>query len=242
MATQTVKLKDVLIPKRRDYVRGTVDKKNLADLLIVAKDPKHRGWPFRDPIILRKLPKATKDGKLYGVLDGVHRCTVAKMVRMATVDADIRTLTDKEAAIVQFTSNLTHGIRLNRKARNAWVKHMRFDLGMKLAEIAREVGMTETSVSRMARDKQTKEGPRKKSERRAPAAKAPATPPAKLAPWTPADFFARVKHIGAETSEHPEALRIYARQHSREVVKLLEPLSDLLNAALAAEASAAAKS
>ena len=241
--SQTIKLKEILIPKRKDYVRGVVDKKNLADLLIVAKDPKHTGWPFHDAVTLRKLAKPTKDGKLYGVLDGVHRCTVYKMLRRPSVEADVKTLTDKEAAVLQFTSNLGHGIRLNRKARNNWVKHMRFDLGMKLAEIAKEVGMTETSVSRMARDKQTKAGPRKKSAPRVPGsaggAKAPAAP--KPAEWTVADFMQRVKKIGAEVLEHPETIRVYARQHSREIIKMLEPLMDMQNAALAIEATTAGK-
>jgi hypothetical protein len=245
--SQTIKLKEVLIPKRKDYVRGVVDKKNLADLLIIAKDAKHTGWPFHDAIVLRKLTKPTKDGKLYGVLDGVHRCTVYKMLHRPSVEADIKTLTDKEAAILQFTSNLSHGIRLNRKARNSWVKHMRFDLGMKLAEIAKEVGMTETSVSRMARDKQTKAGPRKKSAPRVPGsaggAKAPAVAPKppKPADWSINDFLQRVKEAGSYVAEHPETIKVYARQHSREIVKMLEPLMEVQNAALAIEATGSGK-
>jgi hypothetical protein len=244
--SQTIKLKEILIPKRKDYVRGTVDKKNLADLLIVAKDPKHTGWPFHDSVVLRKIAKPGKDGKLYAVLDGVHRCTVYKMLRRPSVEADVKTLTDKEAAVLQFTSNLSHGIRLNRKARNSWVKHMRFDLGMKLAEIAKEVGMTETSVSRMARDKQNISGPRKKSAPRVPGsaggAKAPA--PAKIikpAEWTMNDFIQRLKDAGAFIVEHPETIKQYARKNSREMVKLIEPISEVMNAALAAEATATGK-
>ncbi len=95
----------------------------------------------------------------------------------------------------------------------------------------------------MARDKQTKEGPRKKMERRTPsAATAGAGKPAPAAPakpreWTLEDFLAALKHAGAFVKDNADVIRTFARKNSAAMVKLMEPLSEVMNAALANEAA-----
>ena len=103
MATM-VKVSELYFPNRREYVRGTVNKLNRERLeaALVGKD-----WPF-PPILVRKLDKPLKRKKMeyrLAIVDGVTRASIALRHKIASIPADVRPMTDTEAAVEQLRLN-----------------------------------------------------------------------------------------------------------------------------------------
>ena len=181
-------------------------------------------WPF-PPIEVRALPlqftltkkkekeKDPKTGKsktvtvevqtpkppTYLVDDGQHRTRAAKALDMTAIPALIRTHSDKDAALIQLTANLRHGLYLDKDARDAWIKHLVKDLHFSLRAIVKKAGLSLASVQRIAAGRQRKPAgePRKKSTR---GARVP------TGEWTPKGFQASLEALSKEYGKHAEAI------------------------------------
>lgn len=226
MATVMLKVEELLFPKRTEYVRGTVKKENVDRLraALTGKD-----WPF-PPILVRKLDKPEKrKGREYHykIVDGVTRTTVAMLEKRPTIPAVTEKMTDVESDITQLRTNLTHGMLVDRKHRDAWVRFLVKERKVKPATLARELHLTERSIFRMAKGTQTKTGPRKLAKRRAAAAKEAAEKNGRVE-WTAADFFSSLHALYKDSKGHNDAIMEYAKQHKDKLSGWLDPFMDVL--------------
>lgn len=226
MATAMLKVEELLFPKRTEYVRGTVKKENVDRLrgMLTGKD-----WPF-PPILVRKLDKPEKrKGReyYYKIVDGVTRTTVAMLEKRPVIPAVVEKMSDTESDITQLKTNLTHGMLVDRKHRDAWVRFLVKERKVKPSSLARELHMTERSIFRMARGTQTKVGPRKKAAKRR-AVEAAAEKMARANEWTAADFFSGLHALYKDSKGHGDAITEYAKQHKDKLAPWLDPLMDLL--------------
>lgn len=130
----------------------------LDDMTALAKDAKGE-WPF-PAILIRKLSEDAAAGEskfTHEALDGVHRLTVARRLKRETIPATIVEPENQgDAFAMQVKSNIMRGTDLDRDTRDAAIVKLRTPLkaggyGMKLSDIAAKVGLTLTSVSRIAR-------------------------------------------------------------------------------------------
>lgn len=165
--TQDIPVKELEFPPRTFYVRDRdasewPDEDHVQQMIDVAtKSAKAgNGWPF-PPITVMALPEnfePENEGAKWLVLDGVNRTHAAIAARFRTIPAEVRSFKGEtatgEAFLFQLTSNMAHGLRLDTKARDKAIYRLRKEFGLPLARIAEEIGISESSVSRIARGKQ----------------------------------------------------------------------------------------
>lgn len=230
MATM-VKVADLLFPKRNEYVRGSVKKENVERMQAALTG---RDWPF-PPILVRKLDKPEKrKGKEYTlkIVDGVTRTTVALLAKRTEIPATVEKMSETESDIQQLATNLSHGLLVDKKHRDAWVRYLVKVKKVKVPTLAKELHLTERTVFRMAAGKATKEGPRKKPVRRAKKTAgeggAGETAAKVGAEWTAADFFTRLHALAKDTKGHAEAITEYGKQHKDKLAPWLDGFMDLL--------------
>ncbi|SRR5712691_740429 len=97
----------------------------------------------------------TTDG--YAVVDGYHRVEAAKALKMITLPAKIGTYANEDEVIeAAFMANLQHGLPANHDNRTMFACWLNDNYEMSQAEIAKRVGMSQPTVSRILR-KQKKE-------------------------------------------------------------------------------------
>lgn len=225
MATTQVLVADLLFPKRAEYVRGSVKRENVERMraAITGKD-----WPF-PAILVRKLDKPEKrKGKEYTlkIVDGVTRSTVALLEKRKTIPATIEKMSDVESDIAQLRTNLAHGLLVDKKHRDAWVRYLIVEKKVSPKKLAGELHMTERSIFRMKKGTQTKSGPRKKATRRVAgsAVSVRETP----REWSAADFYAQLHALAKDTKGHAEAITEYGKSHKDKLATWLDPFMDLL--------------
>lgn len=143
------------------YIRRRLSQQNFEDLLTVGKSSK--SWPFPDIEVvklsaaeLEKLSKSkkTKDFR-YEVIDGWTRTNVAEALKLPSISAKILNLTAPKARFIeQYTTNATHGLRLDKDERDEAIRHMGKEFKMKEAEIAKITGLSQQSISRVIHNRQ----------------------------------------------------------------------------------------
>lgn len=237
--SQMVNVLDLLIPKKNEYVRGKIDKKNVVRIAsaITGKD-----WPL-PAITVRKLAKPVKRGKKEYTLapvDGVHRTIVAlstltpewtkkvngwlkdagldampKGVKFDKIPANVGTFTDVEADVEQLRSNITHGQMLDKKKRDEWVKYLLTKKKMSAETLAKMLHMTKRSVYRMAKGEQTSTEPRK-PKGSATNGKSNGNG-AKHAPepekWTAEQYFKNLRAMSRELDANKPAIAAYVKSN-----------------------------
>jgi ParB-like chromosome segregation protein Spo0J len=224
---QMIKVEDILIPKGNVYVRGKVNKDNLERMsaAITGKD-----WPF-PPIKLRRLEEPVKrKGREYHlvVIDGVHRTITALNHKRTEIPSVIEKMSEVEAEVEQLRTNLSHGLLVDKKHRDRWVRFLVKERKVKVSDLSKELHMTERSIFRMVKGGQTKEGPRKKSKRKSKASAESKDTQTKVE-WTPADYFKRLQAMAKETkAPNGEALAEYIKQNKDKLAPWLDPFMDLL--------------
>lgn len=186
----SIKVNEITLPEH--YVRDQVKSSHVNDLLDVVasangvKDWKELigkkiDWPF-DPIDIGKnlapKPEPAKKGEKkpkgekpkrwfpFEIIDGAHRWTVAKRLRLKDIDATTRTIDNPADRFMhQYRTNVSHGLRLDKDTRDNAVRIMVNVYKMGVKEVAKEAGIAMSSVSRIANSKQRKTEPRKKAAR-----------------------------------------------------------------------------
>lgn len=226
MAT-TVLVADILFPKRNEYVRGSVKKDNVDRMraAITGKD-----WPF-PPILVRRLDKPEKrKGKEYRlkIVDGVTRTTVALLEKRKKIPVTIEKMTDVESDITQLRTNLTHGLLVDKKHRDAWVRYLLTERKVKPATLAKELHLTERTIFRMKKGTATKTGPRKKATKRGAAGSNGAGATERETAWTAANFYSQLHAIAKSTKGHAEAITEYGKTNKDKLAPWLDAFMDLL--------------
>lgn len=224
MATNVL-VADLLFPKRNEYVRGSVKKENVERMraAITGKD-----WPF-PAILVRKLDKPEKrKGKEYRlkIVDGVTRTTVALLEKRKEIPANVEKMSDVESDITQLSTNLSHGLLVDRKHRDAWARYLVKERKVPVAKLAKELHMTERSVFRMVKGTQTKDTPRKKATKRA--ASAANTKSEEGMEWTAGSFYSQLHALAKSTKGHAEAITEYGKTNKDKLAPWLDPFMDLL--------------
>jgi hypothetical protein len=224
MAT-TVLVADILFPKRNEYVRGSVKKDNVDRMRasITGKD-----WPF-PPILLRRLDKPEKrKGKEYTLklVDGVTRTTVALLEKRKDIPATIQKMSDVDSDITQLSTNLSHGLLVDRKHRDAWARYLVKERKVPVGKLAKELHMTERSVFRMVKGTQTKSTPRKKATKRN--ASAANTASEEGMEWTAGAFYSQLHALVKSTKGHAEAITEYGKTNKDKLAPWLDSFMDLL--------------
>jgi len=216
---------DLLFPKRNEYVRGSVKKDNVDRMRasITGKD-----WPF-PAIVVRRLDKPEKrKGKEYKlkIVDGVTRTTVALLEKRKEIPCDIQKMTDVESDVMQLSTNLSHGLLVDRKHRDAWARYLVKERKVPVGKLAKELHMTERSVFRMVKGTQTKSTPRKKATKRGGGNGA--SPEREEMEWTAAAFYSQLHALVKSTKGHAEAITEYGKTNKDKLAPWLDSFMDLL--------------
>lgn len=225
MATNVL-VADLLFPKRNEYVRGSVKKDNVDRIraAITGKD-----WPF-PPILVRRLDKPEKrKGKEYRlkIVDGVTRTTVALLEKRKDIPATIEKMTDVESDITQLSTNLSHGLLVDRKHRDAWARYLVKERKVPVGKLAKELHMTERSVFRMVKGTQTKSTPRKKATKRGAGGNGAGAEREEME-WTAGAFFSQLHALAKSTKGHAEAITEYGKTNKDKLAPWLDAFMDLL--------------
>lgn len=270
MAAQ-IKTTEVMLPRRNEYVRGSVKRDNLVRIAAAFTGSQ---WPDGLPAIeVRKLSKPeitalAKRGKKakaykYAAVDGVHRVTIAlatlndkvrgrfnamlrergqeplpPRLKLLTIPANVVTMSVAEAEVEQLRTNLSHGLLLDKKHRDEWVRHLIKNRKYDVGRLAKLLHLTERSVYRMAKGEQTKAGPRKKSEKKAEEAAS--------TKWEAVSFLKLLHSMASEVSGEKNSgrrsdLMAAIKADHENVAKWLDPLVEALTLTAATPAPPAAK-
>lgn len=226
--SQNILVADLLFPKRNEYVRGSVKKENVDRMRAAITG---RDWPF-PPILVRRLDKPEKrKGKEYRfkIVDGVTRTTVALLEKRKEIACDVEKMTDVESDITQLRTNLTHGLLVDKKHRDAWVRYLITERKVPVAKLAKELHLTERTIFRMKKGTATKEGPRKKATKRTASGNGASAEREEVA-WTPAVFFSALHALAKTTKDktNAEGLTAYAKANKDKLAPWLDPFMDLL--------------
>lgn len=225
MATNVL-VADILFPKRNEYVRGSVKKDNVDRMRAAITG---RDWPF-PPVLLRRLDKPEKrKGKEYKLklVDGVTRTTVALLEKRKEIPADIQKMSDVESDITQLSTNLSHGLLVDRKHRDAWARYLVKERKVPVGKLAKELHMTERSVFRMVKGTQTKSTPRKKATKRG-STNGSASAQREEMEWTAAAFYSQLHAMAKSTKGHAEAITEYGKTNKDKLAPWLDSFMDLL--------------
>lgn len=233
MATM-LKIDDILIPRKNEYVRGGIKRDNLVRLATALVG---KGWPF-DPVTVRKLNPPVERGKRtyrYAMIDGVHRHTLAtatlnpkiaeklnKLLRakgqdtlpkgasFAEIPARVEEMNETEGEVEQLRTNLAHGLLVDRGHRDQWVRYLVKTRKLEVPKLAKLLAMTERSVYRMVKGTQVKAGPRKKMVRK-PKSESQGSDNGKVVAWTPAAWVRSFEALARETARNASALETYSQ-------------------------------
>lgn len=227
---QNILVADLLFPKRTEYVRGSVKKDNVDRMRAAITG---RDWPF-PPILVRRLPKPEKrKGKEYTlkIVDGVTRTTVALLEKRKEIPATIEKMSDVDSDITQLRTNLTHGLLVDKKHRDAWVRYLITERKVPVAKLAKELHLTERTIFRMKKGTATKEGPRKKATKKTgKGGDNGASAEREEVAWTPAVFFSALHALAKTTKDkaNAEGVAVYAKANKDKLATWLDPFMDLL--------------
>ena len=190
-----VKVNEIVLPEH--YIREGIRGKHVNDLLDVVclangvTDHKELigkkiDWPFPEIEIAKNLtPKPEKPKKKKGekaskvkgaktkkwfpfeIIDGGHRWTVAKRLKMKEISAVTKSIDEPgDRFLQQYRTNVGHGLRLDKDARDNAIRILSTVFKKSQKEIVQETGLDVSSISRIISSKQRKEGPRKKAKKR----------------------------------------------------------------------------
>lgn len=222
---QNILVADLLFPKRTEYVRGSVKKENVERMRAAITG---RDWPF-PPILVRRLDKPEKrKGKEYKlkIVDGVTRTTVALLEKRKEIPADIQKMSDVESDVTQLSTNLSHGLLIDKKHRDAWVRFLVKERKVKVPTLAKHLHMTERSVFRMVRGTATIDRPRKQATKKT--AKTNGNGASAEMEWTAAAFYSQLHAIAKSTKGHAEAITEYGKTNKDKLAPWLDSFMDLL--------------
>ena len=137
-----------------NYIRHRKNAEYISGLAQVLNDS---GWIF-PAIELQPIPEdqvKISEGAKFWILDGTNR--IAACIEAGynkKVPAIIHpNMTPGEAIAIQLKTNIAHGLRLTSSEQTAAIKKMH-DLGMMGKAIAKEAGISPSSVSRIVSEKQ----------------------------------------------------------------------------------------
>ena len=183
-----IKINEIQLPEH--YIRGSVENKNVKDLLNIVLTHNNVGdigelkkdqeivWPFPPIEIAKNLSKKPEKEKgkkkskgekkwfAYEILDGVTRWTVAKKLKLKEIDATVKGIDDpKDRFVHQYTTNVGHGLRLDKDARDNAIRLLSSVYKLTGKAIAKECGLDEGSVSRILKNKQRGENAKESRKR-----------------------------------------------------------------------------
>src|SRR6266508_350320 len=172
MAGKWLELSDIAPPLAyiRDGSGGANEQhaNDLRDMLLESE----KEWPFDTHCIVAPLAKEEavpltmggKSGKVhYRMVDGYHRGWASIKAKKKKVFCDVTTYaTATDELIAQWTANQSGILKIDRQARAVFIKTLRdVPYPLTLGDIAKRVGLSEMSVSRILRDLQTTSRPHK---------------------------------------------------------------------------------
>ena len=113
----------------------------------------------------KKKLKGEKKYFAYELIDGMHRLTVARRLKLKEIDATIKQTTDAaERFLLQFQTNSgPRGIRFDKDDRDNAIRILAKEFNYSLKKLVEETGLNVGSISRILSGKQRKTGPRKKA-------------------------------------------------------------------------------
>lgn len=120
------------------------------------------------PSDVKKKLKTTKKYFPYELIDGIHRMTVARRIKMKELPATIKQITDPaERFLEQYKTNGgPRGLRLDKDDRDNAIRLMSKEFNISQKKLVEITGLDQTSISRIIAVKQRKEGPRKSSSKK----------------------------------------------------------------------------
>lgn len=152
-----IKISDIQVPKA--YIRKR-KASHVAYLLEIAKTGK-----ILDPIEIasngvKKPTKVKKNGKTetikpWELLDGQHRIKVNQLLKLPEINAIEKPIKDPGRRFLeQFKANSSHGLKLDLDERSQAIWEMVNTFKMQKREVAKQTGLHESSVGRIAARKQ----------------------------------------------------------------------------------------
>jgi ParB-like chromosome segregation protein Spo0J len=156
------------------YIRQNLDPAHVADLQDVIKANGDKAYPFRDPIMVRKLAKpekvkltmTNKPGTVeYELIRGFNRCMALTNEKWTEASAEIVEAGDAEAFAAQYDDAEAGTVKKHDLAdRGFYIKTLRDNFGWKLDQIGARMKLTAASISRILAGTQAAGGgkPRKK--------------------------------------------------------------------------------
>lgn len=188
----------MLDPKKiappRDYIRlGGVKKSGLKEDIAAEYTEAMKaygGWGTFPPAEVIALPKADEKGRTHESVDGEHRRFAAMRNGIAKIPCIVQPLArDGDLYLRQAEAN-RHGFRLDKKERDNAARRLVEHYGFERKKVQDIFGLSKSSVDRMVKGTQIKEGPRKKPKKGAKpkAKKVAAQMPPKDAKCSAPDF------------------------------------------------------
>jgi len=212
-----LKLTDLVLPKR--YVRHRIKGGHVQELLAVVRGAAGPGGKPTSlsplpPLLVRPLAVQKGKGQKYEVLDGMHRLRVAGRLKLSSVDADVKKYaSDADAYMAQLTTNLSHGLALDRESRDEAVKTLGKVYHVGVREIARQTKLAPASVSRIIAGKQYL--PAEKRRRGGKATRGKAAKAAKAAEWSPIVWLKQLEALAIEWGRHTPEITAAAEKMDR---------------------------
>jgi hypothetical protein len=228
MSQRDVKLAELLPLKRGEYIRRKLDEKNLTRMreAITGRD-----WPF-PAIRVRVLDKPRKvKGVEYklAIFDGEHRRFLAVESKRESIPAIIEKMSETEADIEALSTNITHGLLLDKKKRGQWVKHLIKDRKVKVPMLAKKLHLTPRSIYRMLKDSEGMNRPTTKAAKRPKKGKAEGEGGEERAmSWTVEGFFSTLAAVTKEARKHADAVQTFYRAHKDKLEAHVGPLLEIL--------------
>lgn len=229
MSQRDVKLSELLPLKRGEYIRGSLDQKNLSRMREALTG---RDWPF-PAIRVRVLDKPRKvKGVEYklAIFDGEHRRFIATEAKRESIPAIVEKVSDTEADIEALSINITHGALLDKKKRGKWVKRLVKERKVKVPVLAKKLHLTPRSIYRMLKDVEGMNRPTKKAKKvkKAGGEGGEGGEERAASAWTVEGFFQTLAAVTKEAKKHADAIQTFYRAHKDKVEPHVGPLLEIL--------------
>lgn len=112
---------------------------------------------------LKSFKLESKNVFPYEIIDGGHRWTVAKRLKISDIEAKIRDIPNHgERYLEQYKLNSAHGLRLDKDQRDNAIRTLVKEFKIPQNALIKETGLTTASISRIVADKQRTGLPKKK--------------------------------------------------------------------------------